>query len=89
MLGIKESISDICNKIGSSYDIRASIGDLISAIGGAIESGEVRVTLTVDMDYMQVEVERQRWRITDVPREIGSQTGEPARAGTDCTSVGD
>ena len=80
MLGIKESISDLCNKIGSSYDIKESIGDLISAIGKAIETGEVRVTITVDTDYLQVEVEHQSWRISAAPHEDWAPSARPSDA---------
>ena len=88
MLEINAAVSAILNKIGSSYDIRESIGALISAIGAAIEDGDVRVMISCDMDYLQIEVERQRWRLCsplkDKTEKDEAQTSAPE---SDSTSV--
>lgn len=89
MLDFPDVLSDIMTKINGSYDIMDSIGDLISAIGKGISEGECRLTLTADVDYLSIEVERQRWRPVKVIREQREQDelrrSEPE---SDGTSVG-
>lgn len=83
MLDFADVLSDIMTKCNASYDIMDSVGDLISSIGKGISEGECRLTITADVDYLSVEVERQRWRPVKVIREQGEiKRSEPEPDGT-------